>query len=79
MILLPLKFKDRDSDHSSFSGLYELLPPANKVWGKVMFLHVSVIQFTGGICLLRGSASEGQGSASKAGGGGMGCLLRFAC
>ena len=24
------------------------LPPANQVWGKVMFLHVSVILFTGG-------------------------------
>ena len=24
------------------------LPPANKVWGKVMFLHLSVILFTGG-------------------------------
>ena len=28
------------------------LPSANEVWGKVMFLHVSVILFTGeGICL----------------------------
>ena len=25
-----------------------LLPPANEVLGKVMFLHVSVIPFTGG-------------------------------
>ena len=25
-----------------------LLPPANDVWGKVMFLHLSVILFTGG-------------------------------
>ena len=25
-----------------------LLPPANEVWGKVMFLHLSVILFTGG-------------------------------
>ena len=24
------------------------LPPANAVWGKVMFLHLSVILFTGG-------------------------------
>ena len=24
------------------------LPPANEVWGKVMFLHLSVILFTGG-------------------------------
>ena len=25
-----------------------LLPPANEVWGKVIFLHLSVILFTGG-------------------------------
>ena len=29
-----------------FFDLY--LPPGNEVWGKVMFLHVSVILFTGG-------------------------------
>ena len=33
------------------------LPPANEVWGKVMFLHMSVILFTGGWvsahCMLR--------------------------
>ena len=28
--------------------LYNLLPPANEVWGKVIFLHLSVILFTGG-------------------------------
>ena len=26
------------------------LPPANEVWGKVIFLHLSVILFTEGIC-----------------------------
>ena len=26
----------------------ELLPPANEVWGKVIFLHLSVILFKGG-------------------------------
>ena len=26
-----------------------LLPPANEVWGKVIFLHLSVIVFTGGV------------------------------
>ena len=26
----------------------EYLPPANEVWGKVMFLHLPVILFTGG-------------------------------
>ena len=25
------------------------LPPANEVWGKVIFLHMSVILFTGGV------------------------------
>ena len=28
-----------------------LLPPANEVWGKVIFLHPSVILFTGGSTL----------------------------
>ena len=28
-----------------------LLPPANEVWGKVIFLHLSVILFTVGVCL----------------------------
>ena len=28
--------------------LQYLLPPANEVWGKVIFLHLSVILFTGG-------------------------------
>ena len=28
-----------------------LLPPANEVWDKVMFLYPSVILFTGGRCL----------------------------
>ena len=38
-----------------FSPFYEILkpqllslPPANEVWGKVIFLHLSVILFTGG-------------------------------
>ena len=29
-----------------------LLPPANKVWDKVMFLHLSVILFMGGMMSL---------------------------
>ena len=56
--------------------LSKLLPPANEVWGKVMFLHLCVILFTGGsasegVCIQgglhpggsasRGSASEGEG------------------
>ena len=28
-----------------------LLPPANEVWGKVMFLHLSIILFTGEGCV----------------------------
>ena len=32
-------------------GQYFLLPPANEVWGKVIFLHLFVILFTGGVCL----------------------------
>ena len=42
---------------SHFSGWYTsycnafLLLPTNEVWGKVIFLHLSVILFTGGICL----------------------------
>ena len=27
------------------------LPPANEVWGKVTFLHLSVILFVGGVCI----------------------------
>ena len=37
---------------------YSLLLPANEVWGKVMFLHLSVILFTGGGCI---PACNGQG------------------
>ena len=29
-----------------------LLPPANEVWGKVIFLHQFVILFTGGACMV---------------------------
>ena len=31
-----------------------LPPPANEVWGKVMFLHLSVILFTGRVCAVLG-------------------------
>ena len=33
-----------------FTSTFFLLPPANEVWGKVIFLHLFVILFTGG-CL----------------------------
>ena len=32
-----------------FTNYSVLLPPANEVWGKVIFLHLSVILFTGGV------------------------------
>ena len=32
----------------SVKSVSYLLPPANEVWGKVMFLHLCVILFTGG-------------------------------
>ena len=55
--------------------LQGFLPPAKEVWGKVIFLHVSVILFTvggGGVCLW----VQGDWSASGSGGasGSMGCL-----
>ena len=34
--------------HLQMLLLVQYLPPANEVWGKVMFLQVSVILFTGG-------------------------------
>ena len=42
-----------------------LLPPANEVWSKVMFSHVSVILLTGAVYLQEGSTNGG--SASKTG------------
>ena len=38
---------------------YDYLPPANEVWGKVMFLHLSVILFTGGVCCTGVGAGKG--------------------
>ena len=32
-------------------ALQTYLPPANEVWGKVIFLHLFVILFMGGVCL----------------------------
>ena len=47
--------------HLYFSQIYfanflnkcgkQYLPPANEVWGKVLFLHLSVVLFTGGLPL----------------------------
>ena len=47
----------------------KLLPPANEVWGKVIFLHLSVILFTGGCLVLGGAWSRGVP-------GSWGCLVR---
>ena len=58
-----------------------LLPIANEVWGKVIFLHLSVILFTGGCLLLGGVCSRGgllQGVPGPGRGvcsGGGGCLV----
>ena len=48
----------------SLSGSSVLLPPANEVWGKVIFLHLSVILFTGG-CLLPGGCLLEGGACSR--------------
>ena len=46
------------------------LPPANEVWGKVIFLHLFVILFTGGACVV----APGEGGMRGCSGGGMhGC------
>ena len=47
---------------------YVFLPPANEVWGKVMFLHLCVILFTcGGVCL-QGVSIQGEGFYNWGGG-----------
>ena len=37
-----------------FKWSADKLPPAKEVWGKVMFLHLSVILFTGGVSVQEG-------------------------
>ena len=39
---------------SSKTNKHTFLPPANKVWGKVIFLHLFVILFTGRACMVAG-------------------------
>ena len=66
-----------------------LLPPANEVWGKIIFLHLSVILFTWGeggngclvpggvwswVCLLRGGVPVPRGVPAPGG-----CLLPGGC
>ena len=42
---------------SGFNLFYLLLPPANEVWGKVIFLHQFVILFTGGCMVAPGGGA----------------------
>ena len=62
-----------------------LLPPANEVWGKVIFLHLFVILFTGGHAWLQGGMRGcRRGACVVAGGhawlyGGHAWLLGGAC
>ena len=48
-------------DHIQASLSHALLPPANEVWGKVIFLHLSVILFTGGVSCPGGGEGSGPG------------------
>ena len=53
------------------------LPPANKVWGKVIFLHLFVILFTGGAWSQGGLPGPGVGAWSWGVPGPRGvCLVR---
>ena len=45
------------------------LPPANEVWGKVIFLHVCVILSTGGVRGRRGMCMAAGGACVVARGG----------
>ena len=51
----------------------QLLPPANEVWGKVIFLHVCVILSMGGggACMVAGGTCVVAGVYAWLGGGGM--------
>ena len=46
-------------------GRLNFLPPANEVWGKVIFSETSVILFTGGRSAYRGVCLLGKGSAYR--------------
>ena len=54
------------------------LPPANEVWGKVIFSQASVILFMGGACMPRGHAWGGGPKGARMAGGvhgqGWGCV-----
>ena len=56
---------------------YLYLPPANEVWGKVMFLQVSAILFTGGAWSRRGVPGPGGWGPGPRGAWSQGgCLVR---
>ena len=54
--------------NSNDLNLASFLPPANEVWGKVIFLHLFVILFTGQGAWLPGGVSGCQGVCMAAGG-----------
>ena len=66
---------------SNSATITVLLPPANEVWGKVIFLHLSVILFTGGGGIPACIASGIPACLAGLGGGGVGgipaCLAGF--
>ena len=58
------------SSDSDYFHIHVYLPPANEVWGKVIFLHLFVILFTGGACVV----APGGHAWLLQGGGVHGCL-----
>ena len=47
-------------------GLQPFLPPTNEVWGKVIFLHLFVIMFTGGHAWFEGVVVGGMHHCRRA-------------
>ena len=60
----------------NFQVFFKLLSPANEVWGKVIFLHLFAILFTGGACVVVGGVHVCGGHAWLQGGM---CGCRGAC
>ena len=72
----------RQLSQRSLNGYKALLPPANEVWGKVIFLHLSVILFTGGVVsqhALQVVSQHALQQVSGGGGGGIPCSGIPAC
>ena len=59
------------SSDSDYFHIHIYLPPANEVWGKVIFLHLFVILFTGGACVV--APGGGMHGCS----GGEGCIVAW--